>query len=124
VKQAAKLGGVDESAAAADPARRAWQALLDGDANAARALAATGQSWPLTRAAVTAAAIRGDADAMVPVAAAVRGQLEFLLSSTNGHTDRDAVLTRLQILRLREDASFAVDPPPPLGARIPREQIA
>jgi hypothetical protein len=106
-----------------DPAIRCWAALYGGDLAGARNLAAAGQSWPLTRAALTAAAVRTDQDSMFPVAAGVRGQLDGILSATAGQLDEDAALTRINALRLREDAMFAVDPPPPLAAMQPRSVL-
>ncbi len=121
MKQAAALAQVAEPE---DPARQAWRAILDGDLTSARAYAASGQSWPLTRAALTAAAVRGDADAQFPVAAPARGQLTDLLSATVGQTDMDALLCRVDALKLREDAQWPVDPPTPLGPRVPRERLS
>jgi tetratricopeptide (TPR) repeat protein len=107
---------------AADPKHQALAALAAGDPARARALAQQGGFGPL-RASVTAALFRSDQEAGMPVSMAARAAVDTTLQYTMGQVDRDAAMARILALKVREDASYPADPPPPLPRRAPPGEL-
>ncbi len=105
------------------PEGLAFAALESGDFRAAQALAQSNGTWKVWRAAMAAYEFRYESDNLVPCTKPALECATWLLGSTAGLTDADAVLVRLRALRTREGSLIATDPPPLLGARMPREQF-
>ncbi len=105
------------------PERRAWDAIAAGDFATPEQLAASGNSWGLFRAALTASELRGDADASTPVSAKALEASRMVLDRTIGNPIVDAALCRTRALRLRENAFIQIDASPPLGPRRSREEF-
>ena len=92
--------------------RRAWDALAAGDLATVEELARAHDTWRVTRAALAASERRADRELVAPRALEAA---QLVLQRTAGTTDLDACLCRLRALRIRENASLPIDPPPPLA---------
>ncbi len=103
--------------------RRAWDALADGDFAAVEQMAISGNSWGLFRAALAASEFRFDSDNNVPVPGKALDGALMVLDRTIGNPLPDACLARIRALRIRENAFIQIDPPPPMGARMRREEF-
>ncbi len=101
--------------------RQAWDALAAGDVAAPERLAASGNSWGLFRAALTAAEHRGAREAGATPSAAALEASKMVLDRTVGVTMPDAALCRIRALRLRETGFIQLDPPAPLGVPMTRD---
>jgi tetratricopeptide (TPR) repeat protein len=100
---------------------RAFAAVTAGDMKAASSIASSDPGWGTARAALAAVALRTDAAVAVPEAAL--RLIAANLDGCAGALDRDATLWRLTALALRADAFFPIDPPPPLGARMAKDEL-
>jgi tetratricopeptide (TPR) repeat protein len=104
--------------------RAALDALEQGKwAVVQKAAGSPDAGWALRRAALEAAAFRGDGDSGIPVTSAARSMADSLLDATCGQMDPEASFARVRALAIREDASFSVDPPPPLRATLSRDEL-
>jgi tetratricopeptide (TPR) repeat protein len=105
------------------PEGQAFLALENGDVRTAQQLAQTNGTWKVWRAAFAAYEFRFESDNNTPCTKTALDCANWLLGSTAGSTDLDALIVRARALRLREGALFAIDPPPPLGPRMSRDQF-
>jgi hypothetical protein len=78
----------------------------------------------LFRAALAASEMRFDSDNNAPATAKALEAAHMVLQRTIGNPLPDALLARVRALRIRENAFIQIDPPPPLGARMRREDFA
>jgi tetratricopeptide (TPR) repeat protein len=104
--------------------RAAFDALASGDMQLAEELATHGNSWGLFRAALASSEFRYESDNNVPVPGKALEAARMVLERTVGNPLPDATLARIRALRMRENAFIQIDPPPPLGARMRREDFA
>jgi tetratricopeptide (TPR) repeat protein len=105
------------------PDAKAFDALATGDFQTPQQLAQSAQSWKTLRAALVACAFRDEANNAVAVMPAAKDAARWVLQSSAGALDPDAIFARMQALKIREDAAFSADPPPVMGTRMPREQF-
>jgi tetratricopeptide (TPR) repeat protein len=103
--------------------RRAFDALAASDVTVPEALASQGNSWGLFRAALAATELRTEAENHVPVPARALEAAIMVLDRTLGNPLADAVLCRIRALRIRENAFIQIDPPPPMGSRLPAGEL-
>lgn len=104
------------------PEGRAWAALAAGEFQAVGTMN-PGPSWKLRRAALSAVEFRFESENDAGVTPRARQAAGPALQDTAGQMDRDALLCRLQALRIRENDAFPVDIPCPMGTRVPRDQF-
>ena len=102
---------------------RAFDALRASDADKVQALAREGDSWVLFRAAMAASEMRLGPDAPA-VSSTALAAADHVLERSAGATNADAALAHIRALRVIENAHICVDPPPPLGPRLTREQFS
>jgi tetratricopeptide (TPR) repeat protein len=100
---------------------RAREALQQGAFARARELAEQEGSWVGARLVMAAVEYRDAGDSDRVVSRAASEVYAPMLEQTQGLLDLDAVLVRLQALRLRENALVPVDAPPRLGPLLTRE---
>jgi len=94
--------------------------LESGDFAAAAALI-DDSSWRVRRVALGAVRFRTASENDVDVTPRARATASAILADTAGSLDREAVLSRMLALEIREQAYFARDPVPRLGDRMTRE---
>jgi len=103
--------------------RQAFDALAAGDLKTPEQLATSGNSWGLFRAALTANEFRYESENHVPVNGRALEAAQMVLERTVGNSLPDACVCRIRALRLRENAFIQIDPPPPMGTRMRREEL-
>jgi tetratricopeptide (TPR) repeat protein len=104
-----------------EKAREPVFALLEaGDFTAAAAMI-DDASWRVRRVALGAVRFRSASENDVDVTPRARAASCAILADTIGTLDREAVLSRMLALEIREQAYFARDPVPRLGERMTRD---
>ncbi|HVY45005.1 MAG TPA: hypothetical protein VHB21_03960, partial [Minicystis sp.] len=106
------------------PHRRAARRLERGEFAAVSVLDKGAADWKLARVAFAACRFRSASENEPKVTPRLFEAALDLLGKTAGHAGVDASLCRLEALFAREQALFPVEPPCPLGARVPREEFA
>lgn len=99
-----------------------FAALAQGDAITPLVELDKSKSGAVLRTAMWAAMVRNENEPVVPARA--RETAATVLAATRGTTTREEALARVEALAVREQAELPVDPPPPLGKRMSREQLA
>jgi tetratricopeptide (TPR) repeat protein len=79
--------------------------------------------WRIRHAALLASDFRYETENGTGVTPRARAASEWVLRDSRGATDSAVVLARIEALRIRENALFSLDPPPPLGDRLTRDQF-
>src|SRR5262249_49761037 len=103
-----------------DARARAFDAVAAGDMKAATSIAASAPGWGTLRAALAAVAFRTDG---APLPEPALRLIAANLDGCAGTTELDATLWRFAAHALRADAFYPIDPPPPLGRRIARDEL-
>ena len=102
--------------------RRAYDDLEAG-AFDSLAPAISSPSWGIARVALAACEFRKDEESAQPISPRALEAAVAILSRTEGATHPEAVLARVRALRIRDNAFIQIDPPPPLGQRLTREEF-
>jgi hypothetical protein len=100
------------------PEGQAWKQLEDGDFKGVLALAAHAPNWKVRRASVSASEFRFESENAPEVTSRALENARLFLGATNGVQDTDALICRMEALRIRETAMYPVEPPCPLGTRM------
>ena len=104
--------------------RQSFDALTAGEMARAEELATQPTAtWGQFRAALAATEFRYESDNNVPAPGRALEAARMVLDRTVGNPLPDAVLARIRALHIRENAFIQLDPPPPLGARMRREDF-
>jgi hypothetical protein len=124
LEQAEKRTALPAKSLAGDaPHRRASRRLAQGEFREIAALDRTAADWKLARVSLSANRYRFESENDASVTARYLEASLDILDRSAGSTNVDASLCRLEALFARENALFPVDPPCPLGTRIPREEF-
>lgn len=111
-----------EASSETSPDRQAFANLEAGNFDSiAREI--TNPSWPIARAALAACDFRSEIENAIPVSPRALEAAIAVLGRSRGSTQHDAVLARIQAMRIRENAYIQIDPPPPLGQRYTPEEF-
>ncbi len=79
--------------------------------------------WRQRRALLRARRYRTEAENGMAVTPSAWELAQGLLSASHGTLEADAALCRIECLRVREDWMFPIEPPPPLGVSLTREEF-